>query len=115
MSNQFKPAILQCFGDIATAIGGHFEKYLSVVAQVLQQAATVNAGTESSYEMYDYLISLREGIMDAWGGIIGAMKGSDKTAVLQPYVESVFQLLHVIANDMNRSESLMRASMGVIG
>lgn len=53
--------------------------------------------------------------MDAWGGIIGAMKGSDKTAVLQPYVESVFQLLHVIANDMNRSESLMRASMGVIG
>lgn len=115
LSNQFKPAILQCFGDIATAIGGHFEKYLSVVAQVLQQAATVNAGTETSYEMYDYLISLREGIMDAWGGIIGAMKSSDKTSVLQPYVESVFQLLHVIANDMNRSESLMRASMGVIG
>lgn len=115
LSNQFKPAILQCFGDIATAIGGHFEKYLSVVAQVLQQAATVTASPEAGYEMYDYVISLREGIMDAWSGIIGAMKVSDKTQILQQYVESIFLLLNVIANDMNRSESLMRASMGVIG
>ncbi|KAK0749598.1 armadillo-type protein [Schizothecium vesticola] len=115
LANQFKPAILQCFGDIAGAIGGHFETYLSVVAQVLQQAATVTAGNDGSYEMFDYVISLREGIMDAWGGIIGAMRSSGKTTVLQPYVSSVFQLLNTVATDQNRSESLMRASMGVIG
>ncbi|CAI0644103.1 unnamed protein product [Colletotrichum noveboracense] len=115
LSNQFKPAILQCFGDIAGAIGGHFETYLSVIAGVLQQAATVNAGPEGPYEMYDYVISLREGIMDAWGGIIGAMRASNKTTVLQPYVPSIFQLLNQIASDMNRSEALMRAAMGVIG
>ncbi|EON98993.1 putative importin subunit beta-1 protein [Phaeoacremonium minimum UCRPA7] len=115
LSNQFKPAILQCFGDIAGAITGHFETYLSVVAQVLQQAATVTASPEGSYEMFDYVVSLREGIMDAWGGIIGAMKSSGKTQVLQPYVQSIFQLLNVIANDINRSEALMRAAMGVIG
>lgn len=105
-----------------------------MVAQVLQQAATVTASPESGYEMYDYVISLREGIMDAWGGIIGAMKASEKSKytwgvslqrsvltplttaqALQEYVESIFQLLNVIANDMNRSESLMRAAMGVIG
>jgi hypothetical protein len=34
---------------------------------------------------------------------------------LQQYVSAIFQLLSLIANDMNRSESLMRASMGVIG
>ncbi|KAF4928152.1 Importin subunit beta-1 [Colletotrichum viniferum] len=115
LSNQFKPAILQCFGDIAGAIVGHFETYLSVIAGVLQQAATVNAGPEGPYEMYDYVISLREGIMDAWGGIIGAMRASNKTTVLQPYVPSIFQLLNQIASDMNRSEALMRAAMGVIG
>jgi len=79
LANQFKPAILQCFGDIAGAIGGHFETYLSVVAQVLQQAAGVQASPDGSYEMFDYVISLREGIMDAWGGIIGAMKAGDKS------------------------------------
>ncbi|OTA62839.1 ARM repeat-containing protein [Hypoxylon sp. EC38] len=115
LSNQFKPAILQCFGDIANAIGGHFETYLSVVAQVLQQAANVTAAPDGSYELYDYVISLREGIMDAWGGIIGAMKISGKTQALQPYVPSIFQLLNIISQDMNRSESLMRSAMGVIG
>jgi importin subunit beta-1 len=46
---------------------------------VLQQAATITAGADGSYEMFDYVISLREGIMDAWGGIIGAMKTSGKS------------------------------------
>ncbi|KAI9834003.1 MAG: karyopherin beta [Phylliscum demangeonii] len=115
LSNQFKPAILQCFGDIAQAIGGHFETYLSVVAQVLQQAATVTANPQGSYEMLDYVISLREGIMDAWGGIVLAMRSSVKTVLLQPYVETIFQLLNVVWQDQNRTENLMRASMGVLG
>ncbi|RDW92596.1 hypothetical protein BP5796_01990 [Coleophoma crateriformis] len=115
LANQFKPAILQCFGDIAGAIGGHFETYLSVVAQVLQQAASVQAAADGTYEMFDYVVSLREGIMDAWGGIIGAMKAGDKTQLLQPYVESIFTLLNTVWLDQNRSEALMRAAMGVIG
>ncbi|KAF5017430.1 hypothetical protein F66182_10643, partial [Fusarium sp. NRRL 66182] len=115
LANQFKPAILQCFGDIAGAIGGHFETYLSVVAQVLEQASTVTASPEGPYEMFDYVVSLREGIMDAWGGIIGAMKASQKTQALQQYVPAMFQVLNLIASDMNRSEPLMRAAMGVIG
>jgi importin subunit beta-1 len=131
LANQFKPAILQCFGDIAGAIGGHFETYLSVVAQVLQQAAGVQASPDGSYEMFDYVISLREGIMDAWGGIIGAMKTDGKSmlyhygnqpftkrylaALLQTYVESIFSLLNIVWLDQNRSDALMRASMGVIG
>ncbi|KEY65732.1 hypothetical protein S7711_05562 [Stachybotrys chartarum IBT 7711] len=115
LGNQFKPAILQCFGDIAGAIMGHFETYLSVVAQVLEQASTVTPQSDSPEDMYLYVASLREGIMDAWGGIIGAMKGSNKTQALQPYVAAIFRLLHVVANDSNRTEPLMRSAMGVIG
>ena len=80
MSNQFKPAILQCFGDIAQAIGAHFETYLSVVAQVLQQAANVTVSPDGAYDMFDYVMSLREGIMDAWSGVILAMKQGKGTA-----------------------------------
>ena len=32
--------------------------------------------------MFDYVVSLREGIMDAWGGIIGAMKAGEKSRSL---------------------------------
>jgi importin subunit beta-1 len=115
LSNQFKPAILQCFGDIAGAISGHFETYLSVVAQVLHQASSFTPPAEGPIELYDYVIALREGIMDAWGGIIGAMKSSGKAEVLRAYIEPVFVLLHLISTDGNRNESLVRSSMGVIG
>lgn len=65
--------------------------------------------------MYDYIISLREGIMDAWAGIIVAMKDSNQAQALSPYVESIFHLLNTVWLDQNRSESLLRSSMGVIG
>lgn len=115
LGNQFKPAILQCFGDIAQAIGGHFETYLAVVAQVLQQASSVSLNTAGNFEMMDYVTSLREGIMDAWDGAIIAMKSSGKTQLLAPYIESIFQLLSIIHQDANRTEALLRASCGVIG
>lgn len=86
LGNQFKPAILQCFGDVAQAIGGEFETYLSVVAQVLQQAAGISVQTENSanFEMLDYIVSLREGIMDAWGGIVMALRAGNKGELSLP-------------------------------
>ncbi|KAK3725473.1 karyopherin Kap95 [Vermiconidia calcicola] len=117
LGNQFKPAILQCFGDIAQAIGGEFETYLSVVAQVLQQAAGISVQSENTnnFEMLDYVVSLREGIMDAWGGIIMAMRAGNKANLLEPYIESIFQLLQTVYQDPNRTEALLRSSMGVVG
>jgi importin subunit beta-1 len=115
LGNQLKPAILQCFGDIAHAIHGAFEPYLPVVAQVLQQAGQVNLTTEGNYEMIDYITSLREGIMDAWDGCIVAMKLSNKTNLIVPYMDSIFDLLRNIQQDSNRTEGLLRSSCGVIG
>lgn len=74
----FKPAILECFGDLAQAITGNFEVYLQTVAQVLEQAAGVRIESDAPYEMLEYVNSLREGAVDAWAGIIVAMKVSNK-------------------------------------
>lgn len=129
VSNQFRPAILQTFGDIAQAIGPHFETYLSVVAQVLQAAASVTMNENSAFEMLDYIISLREGIMDAWSGAILAMKQgkgmrvivesqkilTSPAQLLTPYIESIFTTLNIVSQDPNRSEALLRSTMGVIG
>ena len=43
--------------------------------QVLEAAANVTR-SETSFEMMDYIVSLAEGIMDAWGGIILALKSA---------------------------------------
>ncbi|KAI4213809.1 MAG: hypothetical protein LQ351_003502 [Letrouitia transgressa] len=111
--SQLRPAILQCFGDMAQAIGPYFEKYLSVVAAVLNQSSTMTFH-DGAFEMFDYFISLREGILDAWDGAILAMK-QGRAQSLTPHVESIFKFLHLVAQDPNRSEGLLRAAMGVIG
>lgn len=49
-----------------------------MVAQVLQQAAGVSVAPDVSFDMLDYILSLREGIMDAWGGILLAFKETPK-------------------------------------
>jgi len=36
-------------------------------------------------------------------------------ALLQPYVEQIFHLLNTVWLDQNKSEGLLRSSMGVIG
>ncbi|KAJ5578600.1 uncharacterized protein N7459_007564 [Penicillium hispanicum] len=114
-TNQLKPAILETFGDIAQAIGIQFNPYLPVVGQVLQQASSVTTSSDLPFDMVDYIVSLREGIMDAWGGILLSYKGTPDITQIQPFVESIFQLLHIISKEGNRSEGLMRSSMGVIG
>lgn len=93
----------------------------------------MTTSSDLSYDMVDYIVSLREGIMDAWGGILLSYKGKPQSGLLiylvprrqnadsiavtqiQPFVESIFQLLHNISQEGNRSEGLMRSSMGVIG
>ena len=45
-----------------------------MVAQVLQTAANVTMGDNAAFEMLDYVVTLREGVMDAWSGAILAMK-----------------------------------------
>ncbi|GCB26024.1 importin subunit beta-1 [Aspergillus awamori] len=114
-TNVLKPAILETFGDIAQAIGTQFDTYLNVVAQVLHQASVVTASNDVTPEMQEYIVSLREGIMDAWGGILLSYKGKPQVSQLHPFVDHIFQLLYTISQDFNRSEGLMRATMGVIG
>lgn len=81
---------------------------------MLSAAAHVTVVDNTAPEMFDYVISLREGIMDAWSGAILAMKQS-KPQVLAQYVESIFSVLSVVAQDPNRSEALLRSAMGVVG
>ncbi|EPS41284.1 hypothetical protein H072_4856 [Dactylellina haptotyla CBS 200.50] len=115
LNQQYKPAILQCFGDIAQAITGNFETYLQVVMQVLQQASFIQITHDSSIDMLDYVLSLREGIMDAYDGVIIAMKSSGKASLLVQYVSPIFGFIATIAQDQNRTEALLRSAMGVLG
>ncbi|KAI9255644.1 armadillo-type protein [Phascolomyces articulosus] len=109
-----KPNILSCFGDVALAIGEKFEPYLDVVMMVLQQAGSMRA-EKDNFEMIDYVNTLHEGNVEAYVGIVQGFSGSQKVAVLLPYMQGIFHFMNALALDPNRSDSLTRALIGLLG
>jgi importin subunit beta-1 len=70
-----KPAILECFGEIALAIGKNFEKYLQAVVKRLKDSADPEYYDDVLEEdEVDYSNQLRQGIFKAYSGIIRGIK-----------------------------------------
>ena len=71
LNRNVKPPILSCFGDIALAVGGNFEKYMQVTMSMLVQASGT-AVDAANPDLVDYLNQLREGIFEAYTGVLQA-------------------------------------------
>ncbi|KAG0197142.1 karyopherin beta [Mortierella sp. GBA30] len=109
-----KPAILSCFGDIALAIEGQFANYLDVTMGVLAQACNIQAAP-TDYDMMDYVNQLREGIVDAYVGIVQGLKAGENAALLGPHLPHMFQFMNTTYNDSEKTESLLTSTIGLLG
>ncbi|KAI5118628.1 hypothetical protein M0805_006995 [Coniferiporia weirii] len=114
LNRNVKIPILSCFGDIALAIGPGFEPYLDHTMNVLRQAGSIMPNP-MDYELVDYVSQLREGILEAYTGIVTGFKNTDKAQLLPPYVQSILELVQRCLADEERPESVVRLSMGLVG
>ncbi|XP_053983431.1 importin subunit beta-1 isoform X2 [Hylaeus anthracinus] len=116
-----KPQIFSVFGDIALSIGPDFKKYLDVVLQTLAQASQANVD-RNDYDMIDYLNELREGVLEAYTGIVQGLRGDvanpcpdAAVALVEPHVPFIIQFITTIAQDREHSEGNISASVGLLG
>ncbi|SDA02376.1 BZ3501_MvSof-1269-A2-R1_Chr12-3g03566 [Microbotryum saponariae] len=109
-----KPPIISCFGDIALAVGPGFEPFLETTMSVLQQAGTVQVDT-SNYDLIDYVMTLREALLEAYTGIVSGLKSGSKSDILLPYLNSIFAFVHQALSDPDRTETLLRSAIGLVG
>jgi len=114
-----KPQILSVFGDIALSIGPEFKKYLDVVLQMLAQASQAQVD-RTDYDMIDYLNELREGVLEAFTGIVQGLKGdgnspSPDVQLLEPHVLFIVQFITLVAQDTDHSDGNVAASAGLVG
>ncbi|KAL0952370.1 hypothetical protein HGRIS_006648 [Hohenbuehelia grisea] len=114
LNRNVKISILSCFGDIALAVGPAFEPYLQTTMTVLQQAGAVQPAP-LDYDLMDYVNQLREGILEAYTGIVTGLKNTVKTPILLNYVPSILDLLQRCLGDEERTDSLMKLSYGLLG
>ena len=71
LNRNVKPPILSCFGDVALAIGGHYEKYMQATMNMLAQASLTTVNMEDE-DLAEYLFQLQEGIFEAYTGVLQA-------------------------------------------
>jgi importin subunit beta-1 len=114
LNRNVKISILSCFGDIALAIGPAFEPYFETTMGVLRQAGAVEPNP-LDYDLVDYVGQLREGILEAYTGIVTGLKKTEKITLILPHSQSILGLVRRCLADDERSDALMRLSYGLIG
>eukprot|EP00245_Coleochaete_scutata_P006394 TRINITY_DN20827_c0_g1_i1.p1 TRINITY_DN20827_c0_g1~~TRINITY_DN20827_c0_g1_i1.p1 ORF type:complete len:875 (-),score=236.69 TRINITY_DN20827_c0_g1_i1:663-3287(-) len=112
-----KPPIFSCFGDIALAIGEHFEKYLGHAMSMLQSAAELSAQqqTQGDDELGEYNNQLRSGIFEAYSGIFQGFKNSPKADLMVKYAGHILAFIENVFQDKERDEVVTKVAIGVMG
>lgn len=114
LRRELRPLILSCFGDIASSVGDQFIEYLQVVMDICAQAQTLQP-EDSSLESLDYILSVREAVLDAYVGMIGGLH--DRPDAIYPFTTQVFQFLLSVYSDINMtvSDHVCRSVVGIFG
>lgn len=75
---------------------------------------------QADYDMIEYLNDLREGVLEAYSGIIQGLKGDGNTpnsdvCLMEAHVPFIIQFITVIAQDTDRSDSNVASCAGLVG
>lgn len=82
---------------------------------------------QNDYEMVEYLCELREGVLEAYTGIIQGLRGDAACSgnpggavtpdlqLIEPHLTYLAQFLSEVARDADRSDGTIAAAAGLIG
>lgn len=110
-----KPPIISNFADIALCIGGGFEKYATVVLNMLQQAGSVTTSGDDDEDMIEYVNSLRESILEAYTGILHGLGEGQKLDVLIPHLDPVLTFMERCSTDQHRTTEVVKNCIALLG
>lgn len=124
LDRSVKPPILSCFGDVAMAVKGQFEKYLRQVMECMQEAAEASVMmifSPDDYDTQDWLLALRESIFEAYIGIINGLRDENKQDLLMPCVEWLVAFCEAVLGltgpqlGYSETDLLIKPVAGVLG
>lgn len=71
--------------------------------------------TDLGEEWVEYLNLLREGVLEAYSGIIHGLKESGKLHLFKEHVNTVLMLVKEISDDQTSQLPVIKAAVGVVG
>jgi len=116
LDRSVKPRILNCLGDIALAIGGHFERYLQWVMKLLEDASEIDFRDDrDDFENVEYLNILRESILESYVSILQGLHDDQKEGLFFRYMDKLVAFVVRISNDPDTDSMVTRAACSLIG
>merc|ERR1719326_185143 len=116
VNRKLTPPIIQCFGDIALAAEGDYERFLGPVVTVLQQASAAQCEAGASAEWMDYISQLQESVLEAYTGIIHGLKAENKLDSFKGHVNAVLDFVQRIVTAQEKPQSsVVKSAVCVMG
>ena len=106
-------------GDVALAIEEEYQKYLGPVLQTLSSASALSLQAQqrapTDDAMADYNNELREGIFEAYAGIMAGLSPVTLASFPRELVTQMLQLLQGVARDEYKTPEVCRAATNFMG
>lgn len=117
-----KPDLIAAFADVAMAVGPQFQPYLEPCLEALHAASMMAAANQqdADYDEIDFHNELREGCLEAYTGILQALKGNEKTPnpavqLIAVRVQHIVAFIRQILLDRELNDPCIRSACGLIG
>lgn len=117
LNRSVKPPVLSCFGDIALAIEGDYERYaVSSLQMILQAAGACGSISTDDEEIVEYMNQLRESVLEALTGIVQGLGAAQKAGIMLECAQQISAFIATLASDMStRTEAVTTGAVGLIG
>jgi importin subunit beta-1 len=119
LERMVRQTILSTFGELASALGTLFDKYLGPVLTMLQRASEIAMSERLDQveddDLINYINGLREGIFEAYTGIIQGLRDSDKIGLMADFVPGIIKLISIVWQDSMRTREVTQGAVGLIG
>lgn len=114
---EIKPPILSLMGDVCLAISDRFQKFLSVVSNILRRATemAMHSMPRMDEEDVEYLTHLFIAIIEAYTGIAQGLSSEAAGQFLSSEYEILLKLMQFITNDTSREAGVTKEAIGLLG
>ncbi|KAI9336184.1 armadillo-type protein [Zopfochytrium polystomum] len=113
LDQNVKPTILSTFGDIAIALSGDFSAYVQQVMLIINEVVAKTTMMSQTEEQYEYANVMREGILEAYVGIVHGL--GPTPAALAPHLGAMFSFMESIVLDPNHYDTSDIVMAGLAG
>eukprot|EP00124_Ichthyophonus_hoferi_P004340 Ihof_evm1s466 gene=Ihof_evmTU1s466 len=119
VDRQVKVVVLSALGDIASGVGPQFVDYLEFAIPMLKAAAETNIEAVD-YDSEEYILQLRENILEGYSGIVCGLKGEKRpwnaeVYRLQDSVPSIVAFIQKCNSEQCNTDAIVRGSVGLLG